>query len=335
MSRCSRLAVLAAIISILLPLTGCSQHGSAADNSSDAQPAPPAVMSVSAAKVRIAPMRQELRLLGTTVAMRHITLRAPAAGRVTGLNLETGDRVRAGQVVAHVINREVEAAEQGLEVAKQIDPAEAASLAQSVHRYTHNPGIAVAAPENAVVSQRIVSAGQLVTDSEPLADLVDPRSIYVEAAVPVDYIALVRPGMSATVTSPLNPGIDFPARVVALSPTFTQGTVASSPARLAFIGARKITEAGAPVEVRVTTKSAPAAIVIPSAALFQDAANNTFYVFVASSDGKAHRTKVAVGIRGPKEVQIASGLRPGELVITSGGYALSDGLKVKVTVAQS
>jgi hypothetical protein len=56
---------------------------------------------------------------------------------------------------------------------------------------------------------------------------------------------------------------------------------------------------------------------------------------VAAPDGKAHRTKVTVRIRTPAEVQITSGLTPGQLVITSGGYALSDGLKVKVTVAQS
>ena len=279
-------------------------------------------------------MRQELRLLGTTVAMRHITLRAPAAGRVTGLDLQSGDRVRTGQVVAHLINREIEAAEHGLEVARQIDPAEAAALSRSVNRYTRGPGIDVTVPENAIVSQRLVSSGQLVNDQEPLVDLIDPKSIYVEAAVPVDEISLVRPGMSATVTSPLNPGVDFPVRVVALSPSFTQGA-ATTPARLDFLGSRTISEAGAPVEIQVTTKSASDAIAIPPAALFQDAANDSFYVFVAGTDGKAHRTTVAIGIRNPNAVQVTSGLRPGQLVITSGGYALSDGLRVKVTGAQS
>ncbi len=292
------------------------------------------VMSVTAAPVRLAPMHQDLHLLGTTVAMRHITLRAPAAGRVTGLNLQSGDRVRIGEVVAHVINREIEAAERGLEVAQQIDPAEAAALARSVNRYSRGPGIEVTAPENAIVSQRLVSAGQIVNDQEPLADLIDPKSMYVEAAVPVDDISLVRPGMVAAVTSPLDPGIAFPARVTALSPSFTQGA-ATSPARVDFTGPGTITEAGAPVEVRVTTKSAPNAIVIPSTALFQDAANDTFYVFVAGRDGKAHRTTVAIGIRNTAAAQVTAGLSVGQIVITSGGYALSDGLQVKVTVAQS
>jgi membrane fusion protein (multidrug efflux system) len=330
--RTLRLGALAA--AAVLIVAGCGGGGSSPEDSAESQPAPPVVMSVTAARVRIASMRAEIRLLGTTVAMRHITLRAPAAGRVMGLELQSGDRVRPGQVVAHVVNREVEAAEQGLEIAQQIDPAEAASLARSVNRYTHHPGIAVTAPENAIVSQRLVSSGQLVTDLEPLADLIDPRSIYVEAAVPVDDISLVRPGMAATVTTPLDPGIDFPARVAALSPNLTPGA-ATSPVRLQISGSRTISEAGAPVEVRVTTHSAPAAIVIPAAALFEDAATDSFYVFVAGSDGKAHRTRVTVGIRTASEVQTTSGLAAGQLVITSGGYALSDGLRVKVTVAQS
>ena len=334
MRRLRRWIALTAITIGLAPaLAGCGRGALEVEESQE-EPPQVVVMSVTAARARIAPMREELRLLGTTVARRHITLRAPAAGRVIGFELQNGDRVRAGQVAAHVLNREVEAAEQGLAVAQRIDPPEAAAMARSVRRYTHDAGIAVTAPENAVVSQRIVSSGQMVNDLDPLADLIDPRSIYVEAAVPVNDLSLVRPGMAATVTSPLRPGVDFPARVAALAPNFTQGAAATTPARLEFVGSRRIEEAGAPVEVRVTIKSVPDAIVIPSSALFEDAANGSFYVFVAGPDGKAHRTTVTLGIRNLNEVQIAAGLTPGQLVITSGGYALSDGLRVKATVAQ-
>jgi multidrug efflux pump subunit AcrA (membrane-fusion protein) len=334
MNGALRWASVAAAVAVLLALTGCNQ-GASFEEGEGHQEQPPPVMSVTAATVRIAPMREELGLLGTTAAARHISLRAPAAGRVTGFNLQNGDRVRAGQVVGHVINREVEAAEQGLAVAQQIDPSEAAAMARSVGRYTHNAGIAVTAPENAVVAQRIVSSGQMVNDLDPLADLIDRKSIYVEAAVPVDEVSAVRPGMSATVTSPLKPGIEFPARVAALSPDFTPGAAATASARVEFLGAGRISEAGAPVEVRMTIKSAPDAIVIPSPALFENAADDTFYVFVAGADGRAHRTIVTVGIRAADEVQITSGLAPGQTVITSGGYALSDGLKVKVTSAHT
>jgi len=97
-ARNSRLGAAAAVamvgvLSLVLILAGCGGGGSTPDDSAESQPAPPVVMAVTAARVRIAPMRAELRLLGTTVAMRHITLRAPAAGRVMGLELQSGDRV--------------------------------------------------------------------------------------------------------------------------------------------------------------------------------------------------------------------------------------------------
>jgi multidrug efflux pump subunit AcrA (membrane-fusion protein) len=330
MNRARSLAAVGAIV-LVACLSGCGNAPSAPQEEAP----PPVIMSVTAAAVRVIPMRQELRLLGTTVAQRHITLLAPSAGRVVNFKLQDGDQVRADEVVGYVLNREIEAAEQGLEVARRIDPSEAASMAGTIKRYSSGSGIPIKAPESAVVSKRLVSSGQMVTDLEALADLIDPRSIYVEAAVPVDEISQVRPGMSATVTSPLQPGVDFPVRVAALLPNFAQGAAATASARLEFTGPRKIQEAGAPVEIQLTTKSAPDAIAIASAALFENAADNTFYVFVAGADGKAHRTAVTLGIRNPAEVQITSGLKPGQLVITSGGYALSDGLKVKVTVPQT
>jgi multidrug efflux pump subunit AcrA (membrane-fusion protein) len=99
-----------------------------------------------------------------------------------------------------------------------------------------------------------------------------------------------------------------------------------------FTGPKRISEIGAAVEVHVTTNSVPGAIVIPAAALFQDAEHNKFYVFTIGDNRRAHRTNVATGIRATNEIQVTQGLKPGELVITSGGYALSDGLNVRASI---
>ena len=93
------------------------------------------VLLVSAARAEVHPMSSEIHLLGKTVATHHVIIRAPTAGRVVGMKLTTGDSVRKGQVVAHVVNREIEAAEAGLAVARKIDPADAPGLSASVGRY--------------------------------------------------------------------------------------------------------------------------------------------------------------------------------------------------------
>jgi multidrug efflux pump subunit AcrA (membrane-fusion protein) len=314
---------------IAIVISGCHRHPSE-DEENPTQPAA-ITMAVSGARVAVKRMRSELRLLGTTEARRHISLRAPAAGRVLGLNIQTGDRVRRGEVVAHLVSREVEAAENGLAVARQLDPAGAPSLTYSVKRYADSAGVAVMIPEDAVVAQRIVSPGQLVADLDQLADLIDPKSIFVSAAVPVDKLATIRPGMDAIVTSPLFPGIDFPAQVAGMSPSFNQAG-ATSAARIEFTGRRRIEESGAPVEVIITIKVVANAAVIPAAALFEDPTDGSFYIFVAGNDGQMHRKKVTIGIQSQDEVQVTSGVHDGQIVITSGGYALSDGIKVKVNL---
>jgi len=320
---------------ILALLSGCRAGGRIAGDNEEAGPtAEEVVMAVDAARITVGPIRSEVRLLGTTVARHHLTLRAPAAGRVLDLNLQSGDRVRRGEVVARIVNREAEAAESGLAVARRIDPAEAPALAQAVRRYDTRTGIAVVAPEDAVVAQRIVSSDQMVADLDALADLIDPRSVYVEAAVPIGELAAIVLGMEASVTSALKPGADFPARVAAIPPSFSQAGT-SAPVRIEFSGEARIGQAGAPVEIRVTSAYAASAIVVPAAALFQDAANGGWYVFVAGPDHRAHRTPVSVGIRTPDRAQVTAGVTPGQIVITSGGYAISDGLKIRATVAQN
>ena len=310
-------------------LAGCGGEKKAGDDEA-AKPSNP-VLLVSAARAEVHPMTSELRLLGKTVAMHHVVIRAPAAGRVIGMKLISGDSVRKGQVVAHVLNREVEAAEAGLAVARKIDPQDAPSLGASVDRYdrTRIAGIPVVAPESGVVSQPPVTSGQMVADLDTLVDLIDPRSLYVDTAVPVSQLSLVKPGMAATVTTPFRPGVEFPARIDAILPSFDASS-ASSSVRTDFAGAERIAEAGAPVEVRVETASAPDAIVIPVAALFQDQGVDRYHVFAIGADGRAHRTNIRVGLRDHDLVQVTDGIKAGDLVVTSGGYALSDGLGVRV-----
>lgn len=323
------LAIVAAIM--FATLSGCG-GGRASSDDSGAGPDPAVVvMAVSGARVTIAPVRQELRLLGTTVARRHVMLRAPAAGRIIGFDLRIGEPVRKGQTVARVLNREVEAAASGLAVAQSIDRAEAPALAAALKRNLPATAITVIAPEGGVVAQPLVSNGQMVANLDPLADLIDPGSVYVEAAVPVSELAAVRPGMRAVVASPIHPGLRLEARVAALSPSFSPGG-ATTPALIEFAGPERIAEVGAPAEVSVTTALIPAATVIPSAALFEDAANGSYYVFVAGADGRAHHTTVTIGIRAGDRTQVVAGVSPGAIVITSGGYALADGLRVRVSL---
>src|SRR5262249_60178462 len=86
--------------------------------------------------------------------------------------------------------------------------------------------------------------------------------------------------MSAAVTSPLRPGFKFETRVAAVIPTFDAGSE-TVPVRLDFVGGQHIDEVDAPVQAEIVSRSVPDALVIPASALFQDAGEGHFHVFVA------------------------------------------------------
>ena len=142
--------------------------------------------------------------------------------------------------------------------------------------------------------------------------------------MPIDNLASVRPGMAATVTSPMIRGVVLPARVAALAPSFNAERSPTAPVRVEFPGRGRIDEAGAPVEVSVTVATVPNAIVIPAA---RSCSTPTEAATTYSSSAP---TAVRIGRRLPPAlrdanlIEVTTGVRAGDLVIHFWAcYALS------------
>jgi len=82
------------------------------------------------------------------------------------------------------------------------------------------------------------------------------------------------------------------------------------------------------VDVNLTLKSQPNAIVVPTAAL-QTSQQGT-YVYVVNQDLTAQPQPVKVGWTVGDETVIASGLQPGQRVVTDGQLRLTPGTKVEI-----
>jgi len=82
------------------------------------------------------------------------------------------------------------------------------------------------------------------------------------------------------------------------------------------------------VDVSLTLKSQPNAIVIPTAAL-QTSQSGTF-VYVINQDLTAQPQPVKIGWNAGDETVIASGLQPGQRVVTDGQLRLTPGTKVDI-----
>ena len=91
-------------------------------------------------------------------------------------------------------------------------------------------------------------------------------------------------------------------------------------------------KAGTPVHVAIVGRTVDNAVVVPASALLTKD-DGSLGVMVVGSDGTAHMKAVTVGIRLADKAQILTGVAADDVVISSGGYGLQDGTKVKVGAA--
>ena len=83
------------------------------------------------------------------------------------------------------------------------------------------------------------------------------------------------------------------------------------------------------MQLQIVAQQVPDALIIPSAALLTSESGETT-VMVIGADGKAHQQAVSAGIRQGQDVQVVSGLKKGDRVVTTGAYGLPDNAKVQV-----
>jgi len=102
------------------------------------------------------------------------------------------------------------------------------------------------------------------------------------------------------------------------------------PDDLQWLRAERDLGVGYRVRVRITTREAPRALVIPRSALFR-AADGDWNVY-AVREGRVRIAKVQIGILNDKRAQVIDGLASGELVVRAPEGDLEDGQRVKAVV---
>lgn len=183
----------------------------------------------------------------------------------------------------------------------------------------------IRSPINGVVTDRPLYPGETATAGTPLITVMDTTQVIAKAHIPEDQAALLKVGDAATMSAP---GLEeaVPAEVSVVSPA----TDPNSTTVEVWVKAKNPKgelRPGTTVEVSMVAKKVPDAVVVPSSALLQSAETGTA-VMVVGPDEVAHNRPVKTGIQGGGEVQVISGLNPGERIVTSGAYGLPDNTKV-------
>jgi HlyD family secretion protein len=185
----------------------------------------------------------------------------------------------------------------------------------------------IRSPIDGFVTDRPLYVGDLATANQPILTVMDTSSLVAKAHIPQTEAALLKMGDAAKIKLP---GMEEPvnARVSLVSPALDPGSTTIE----VWVETRKPSAAlrpGMTVSVEVTAKTVTNGIAVPSAAVFTNA-DGANYVVIAGQDQKAHQKVVQLGVKNAELTQIADGIRAGDPVITSGGYAIPDGTSIQV-----
>lgn len=244
--------------------------------------------------IRVAPAapgviadEHEVQGLLTPMEGRIANVMARFPGPIRSLRANVGDSVRAGQALATV--------ESNL----------------SLTTYT------VSAPISGVVLARNASVGSVASEGSPLFEIADLSSLWVDLHIFGSDAQHIRPGVPVKVTR-MSDGATVETvleRVLPGTATASQSTVA----RATIANADGLWRPGSAVKARITVEQQPAALVVPLSALqnFRD----WEVVFIRVGDTYEVRP-VELGKRDANQVEVLSGLKTGDAVVTDQSYLI-------------
>jgi RND family efflux transporter MFP subunit len=186
----------------------------------------------------------------------------------------------------------------------------------------------ITAPFDGVVTARDVDVGTLINaGTKELFKVaqIDPIRIFVN--VPQAYVASIAQGQTAEVRVQERPGQVWHAQVTGISPSLDP----NSRAMLAILRAANpegTLYPGMYAQVRVHVAQGKGALRIPGDALILGKTGAR--VAVAGEDRVVHFRAVTVGQDMGSEVEVTSGLREGEMVVSNPTDAVTEGAAVEV-----
>lgn len=185
----------------------------------------------------------------------------------------------------------------------------------------------IRSPIDGVIADRPVYPGEMATAGNPLLVVMDISRVIARANVPVTQAAFLKVGGPATI-SQTDTNIEVPGKITVVSPAVDPATTTVQVWVEAANPGERL-RSGVTVKINAVAQTINDTVIIPQSALLPTAEGETV-AMVVSPDMVAHERKVEVGVKQGDKVQIVSGLKPGEQVVSVGGLGLEDGTKVRV-----
>jgi cobalt-zinc-cadmium efflux system membrane fusion protein len=218
------------------------------------------------------------------------------------------------------------AEKEGIDASIRSQQALIEGLRQHLHRFgisEENPRsnylTSLQAPFGGVVTKAQVSPGDTVETGKEVFTVADLQRIWVQAEVYEKDLGRLSVGQSAYITVDTYPNHPFEGKVAYISDVLDPQT-RTARVRCEVANPQMQLKTDMFANVELPTKLTKQALAVPAAALQQVEGKNV--VFVRRSEDTFEKREVEKGVTVKDQVEIVSGLKPGEPIVTQGAFHL-------------
>ena len=314
---------------------------------------PPA--TVASTEVALSDWQPKLHAVGTLVATKGIDVTSEVSGVVRKILFESGQAVDKGDVLVRLDDAVDRADLQGL-VAEQrladikykrlirllkdrsvsqsdVDEAKAQldfTSAQVASKKALIDKKTIKAPFGGYLGIRAVDDGQFIQPGMALVPLQTLDRLYVDFSLPERHLPQLRVGQTVQVTSDAAPGEVFEGTVSAMNPGVDVDT-RTLRLRASLGNSRQLLRPGMFVEVDLLLPARDAVPTIPRVAVsFAPYGDSVFLIREQEGGLTVQRQQVQVGGVQGEDIEIVSGLEPGQKVVLAGQVKLRNGQAVQL-----
>jgi membrane fusion protein, multidrug efflux system len=352
------------LLSLTLWAGGCQASAGGTDRKEEKpdeaaeQPTPVMVGSVERGSIV-----STISAASTIEAERQVTIHAESTGRLVDLDIEEGDHVKKGQILARIrfdaqansltrANTSLDKAQVDFDRAERLfnekvigqeeylkarNALEVAQLDLS-DRSREMRNTKVTAPFDGTITLRKVTEGAFVNNGAELLTIVDFNTLVARVFVPEKQLDRIQVGQTAEVVGKAARGRKGEGKLLRIAPTIdaSTGTIKVTVSMPPALAGSQGFLPGMYAEVTLTTDSRSDVLLVPKAAVVRD--EEQTYLFTIQGDATAgftaKRVRVETGLTDPERIEIVKGLGAGEPVILAGQTGLKDGAKVVRVDAQ-
>jgi RND family efflux transporter MFP subunit len=183
---------------------------------------------------------------------------------------------------------------------------------------TSGADASVPAPISGVVTERLANVGLNVDPASKLFTVVDLSTVWVVASVHEKDFSRVRIGTPTTITTTSYPDLVLRGRVSYADPQVNAET-RTAQVRVEVPNTRNLLRLGMYVDVAAGAETSTVAV-IPRAAVQNVGDREVVYLVSSTEPGKFTERHVRLGRTSSTQVEVLSGVRPGDVIVTEGSF---------------